>query len=61
LGDVVALHARLLAPTHISTHLQFADTMPELGAALEGFGAVNGDEVDLAQKEQRRKEICGQC
>jgi len=48
-GDVVALHARLLAPTHISTHLQFADTMPELGAALEGFGAVNGDEVDLAQ------------
>jgi hypothetical protein len=49
LGDVVALHARLLAPTHISTHLQFADTMPELGAALEGFGAVNGDEVDLAQ------------
>jgi hypothetical protein len=45
LGDVVALHAQLLAPTHMATHLQFIDTMPALGAV----GLVDGCEIDLTQ------------
>jgi hypothetical protein len=47
LGGIADRHTQLLAPTHIGTRLQFTDTMPELGAALESFGAVDASELDL--------------
>jgi hypothetical protein len=48
LGELAARHTKLLAPTHIGTRLKFTDTMPELGAALEGFGAVDANETDAS-------------